>query len=784
MKKDPHTKREAKNYDNPIASREHILDTLERINEPAGFEKLSVDLDCTEEPKTNALKARLQAMVRDGQLVRDRRRHYSIASKVEMKVGKISAHPDGFGFLITDDKQHEDIYLSFAQMRQVFHGDKALVRLRGVDRRGRIEGEIVEVTERSTRQLVGRLYPLGDAFVLEPLSKRFPQELLVARKDTGGAEGDKIVVVELITQPALHEKARAKVVEILGDHLTPGIEVEIALRNNDIPAEFQSEVIEEADSLPLEVTHEDRQDRKDLTKIPFVTIDGEDARDFDDAVYCEANSNAGWRLFVAIADVSHYIKPDSPLDESAYDRATSVYFPQYVVPMLPEKLSNGLCSLRPDVERLTMVCEMTISSHGRISGYKFYKGVIKSFARLTYNQVSDFLDGSGKSSSGMDKKVKLNLETLESLYLTLNDRRKERGALDLDTVELDFQFDKEAKLTKIVPKKRLLAHRLIEEAMLCANVCAARFLGSQKSVGLYRVHEPPEVDRVEKLRDFLQTIGIKLGGGDIPSPGDMQKAIEAMQKTGSGPIFQMAILRSLQQAVYQRVNKGHFGLNYKEYAHFTSPIRRYPDLIVHRLIKAVIHSRKKTDKVERFGKPGGDQKLAYSEEQVDKIGEHTSMAERRADAAVYEVLDWIKCDYLEKHVGDSFEGVVTGVTAFGMFVELKDLYIEGLVHVSTLIGEYFQYDAASLCLTGDRTGYRYSLGDLVKVQVVKVDPEEGKIDFELISHQGSPTRRKATKGGSKKIADKGRSKKKKSPVKKSRSSKTGKKSRGSGKRKP
>lgn len=763
MRKDPHKKREERKYENPIASREYILDTLERLGEPAGFKKLSLELKCLDEPKTEALKARLQAMVRDGQLVKDSRQIFSVASKVEMKTGKVSAHPDGFGFLMTDDKNHEDIYLSFQQMRQVFHGDKALVRLRGMDRRGRIEGEIVEVLERSTRQLVGRLYPLGDAFVLEPLSKRFPQELLVAREDTGGAidtrfdgkkaGSDKIVVAELITQPALHEKARARVVEILGDHLTPGIEVEIALRNNDIPSEFLPEVIEEADNLPLEVTREDKKDRKDLTKVPFVTIDGEDARDFDDAVYCEPNSGGlknvlkknGWRLWVAIADVSHYIQPDSPLDDSAFDRATSVYFPQYVVPMLPEKLSNGLCSLRPDEERLTMVCEMTISARGRISSYKFYKGVIRSFARLTYNQVNGVLEAGSESDDGLDKKIRSNLETLKSLYLTLNARRKERGALDLDTVELDFQFDEEAKLTKIVPKKRLLAHRLIEEAMLCANVCAARFLGSQTSAGLYRVHEPPEADRVEKLREFLQTLGIQLGGGELPTPGDMQRAIEQMQKTGSGPIFQMAILRSLQQAVYQRANKGHFGLNYKEYAHFTSPIRRYPDLIVHRLIKTVIHSRKKTDKVERFGKSAQKKNPTYSEEQIDDIGEHSSMAERRADAAVYEVLDWIKCDYLEKHVGDSFEGVITGVTAFGMFVELKDLYIEGLVHVSTLVGEYFNYDAASQCLTGDRTNYRYGLGETVQVQVVKVDPEEGKIDFELISHQGSATRRRSTK---------------------------------------
>lgn len=766
LKQDPFRKREAKKYANPIASREFILQTLEKLGEPASLETLSKKLDCTSDTNREALRIRLKAMVRDGQLVVDSRQIFSIASRVEMKTGKVSAHADGFGFLITDEEGSEDVYLSYQQMKQVFHGDKALVRLRGLDRRGRLEGEIVEVLERSTRQLVGRLYPLGDAYELEPSSKRIPHGLLVSKENTAGASSDQIVVAEIITQPGRHEKATARVVEILGDHLTPGLEVDIALRNNDIPSEFPPEVIEEADQLPFEVIEEDKSNRKDLTGVPFVTIDGEDAKDFDDAVYCKKKKD-GWRLSVAIADVSHYIKPDTPLDSSALDRGTSVYFPQYVVPMLPEKLSNGLCSLRPDVERLVLVCEMTISGRGRLSSYKFCQGVIRSFARLTYTQVNQILEddggGKGESEQELDADVLENLNELKALYLTLDARRKERGALDLDTVELGFEFDEDGRLSNISPRKRYLAHRLIEECMLCANVSAARFLGKHGIAGLYRVHERPESDRVERLREFLNTLGINLGGGLLPEPGDMQRAIEELQKIKSGQIFQMAILRSLQQAKYQRENKGHFGLNYKEYAHFTSPIRRYPDLITHRLIKTVIHSRKLTGTVERFGKRDAREKVGYSESQIDAIGAHTSMAERRADAAVYEVLDWIKCDYLEEHIGDIFEGVVTGVAAFGMFVELKELYVEGLIHVSTLKGDYFNFDSAYQCLTGDRTGHKYGLGDLVTVQVASANPEDRKIDFELVTHEGTDKRKESGKTNSKKGGrKKGASTKKKS----------------------
>ena len=754
MKKDPNYRREAEKYANPIPSREFILDLLADLGEPASFKRLAGLLECESGERQDALAARLKAMVRDGQLVRDRRQIYALAGKVELISGRISAHADGFGFLIPDDKSADDIYLSFQQMRQAFHGDRALVRPRGEDRRGRMEGEIVEIIERNTRQLVGRLYPITDGgkkpnYVLEPLSRRMTLELLVDARDTMGATKDQIVVAEVIQQPGLHQKARARVIDILGDHLTPGIEVEIALRNNQIPFEFPEEVISEADAMPNKVTEEDRKDRRDLTKLPFVTIDGEDARDFDDAVYCEKNRQ-GWRLFVAIADVAHYVIPGSQLDQSAYERGTSVYFPQYVVPMLPEKLSNGLCSLRPEVERLSMVCEMTLSASGNITNYVFYQAVIRSHARLTYSFVNEIV-GPGQEKKATKTKAQKhtlssavleNLDLLKSLYLVLDKRRRERGALDLDTVELGFEFNDEGRLEKIYPKTRLMAHRLIEELMLCANVSAARLIALHfPEAGLYRVHEQPEADSVEKLRDFLQTLGVNLDGGDLPDPADMQKAIDQLLKKKNGQIFQTAVLRAMKQARYQRENKGHYGLNYKEYTHFTSPIRRYPDLMVHRLIKTLIHGRKKCDGVASYGKSARPFKVRYSAEEIDTISTICSTNERRADACVYEVLDWIKCDYLSEHVGDSFEGVITGVTSFGLFVELKDLYVEGLVHVSTIKGDYYHLDTAYQSLIGERSGYCFALADVVVVQVAGVDPEEGKIDFELVIHEPGPDRR-------------------------------------------
>ena len=753
MKKDPFAKREAQKYDNPIASREHILEVFESIGEPTAFKQLSLTLGIDDPASRDALKARLNAMVRAGQLLVDKRNVYAIASRMELPTGKISAHPDGYGFLL---QEGEDIFLTRRQMQQVFHGDIARVRIRSRDRRGRIEGEIVEVIERNTRQLVGRYIVENGVALLEPLNNRINHEVLLKNDEGIPCKLGQIVTAEIIDQPSIRGVVRASIKQVLGDHMTPGIEVEIALRNNDIPVEQSDEVIELVDSMPSEVRPKDKLNRFDLTELPFVTIDGEDARDFDDAVYCEPRERGGWRLYVAIADVAEYVELDSVLDQSAYRRGTSVYFPQYVVPMLPEKLSNGLCSLKPKVERLALVCEMTISAKGKMSGSQFYEGTILSHARLTYTQVAKVIDGD-EETRGLLGSVVPHLDDLYGLYKELSNLRSERGAIDFDTTELQFQFSSDGRVEKISPRSRNTAHKVIEECMLCANVCAARFIGKHGKPGLFRVHEPPREEKVEYLRDFLSRFAIKLSANEEITPADYQEVVQQLRDRENGHVLQMALLRSMNQAVYQVQNEGHFGLGYSEYTHFTSPIRRYPDLLTHRYIKSIIHSEGENKLVARTGKPSKRNYYPYSMEQVLAFGEDTSFAERRANSAVYEVLEWIKCDYVSDRVGDVVEGVITGTAKFGFFVELSDVFVEGLVHVSALSGDYFHYDQGAQCLVGEKSGRVYGLGDLVEVQVVKVNVDERKVDFELISHRPLVDRKNLK---SKKLPDKANTKRK------------------------
>ena len=766
--KDPHSKREERRYEHPIASREAILAHMEKAGEPLSFKRLVKELDLENERDRAALTLRLRAMVRDGQVIVDRRSVYAIANKLELFAGRISAHSDGFGFLICDDER-DDIFLAHRQMRAVFHGDKAMVRIRGRDRRGRDEGEIVEVLARNTLELVGRVHFDNRIALLESLNRRIDHEILIDDPSEEIKEGT-IVVARVTQQPTLHGLATVEVVSVLGEHLTPDMEVEVALRNNDIPVEFSDEVFAEVDQLPFEVTPAQKRQREDLRHLDFVTIDGEDARDFDDAVYCEKR-RGGYRLFVAIADVADYVLPGSTLDQEAYKRGTSVYFPQYVVPMLPEKLSNGLCSLNPEVDRLVMVCEMTISDQGRIGSYQFFEGVIHSKERLTYTTVGDWIE---RESFPRHKDSLGNMLDLARILIST---RTERGALDFDTREVSFAFDENGRVSGVSLVTRNFAHRLIEECMLCANVCAAKLVSKLESPGLFRVHEKPEEEKIEFLAEFLESFGIDLGAG---TPRDYQNAIRQLREQKNGEVLQIALLRSMQQAIYHPENKGHFGLGYSHYTHFTSPIRRYPDLLVHRLIKSAVHSTYECAEVRRFGKPRKTNFYPYEEETVIAQGEHTSFAERRADDAVYEVLDWVKCDYLSDHVGDEFEGTISAVAKFGFFVQLEGVLVEGLVHVSTLVGDYYQFDRGEQCLFGERGNESFGLGDVVTVQVAKVDVDERKVDLELLSH--SPISRKKPKKRKQKDQKKpasGKRKRQSSGAKGSGSKNTGSKNTGS-----
>jgi len=735
-KKDPSAKLEAEKYDNPVPSREYILEFMTGFGAPISHPDLCDQLKVTEEDSYNAVMYRLKAMCRDGQLMSNRKNEFGILKQMDLVTCRIIGHRDGFGF--ASPEKGSDMFLSARQMRQVFDGDKVLVQPLGKDARGRREGKIVEVLEHNTTKLVGRFSGKEGFGHLRSENQRITQEIIVIGDPDSALKynNDQLVVVEITQQPSKRNLAQAKVVEVLGDHMAPGMEIQVAIHNYDIPDIWPQEVLSQIDGLAPEVTAESKQGRIDLRHLPLVTIDGEDARDFDDAVYSEPKKSGGFRLWVAIADVSHYVNPHTELDIEAHRRGNSVYFPDFVVPMLPEILSNGLCSLKPKVDRLAMVCEMTISAAGRLSGYKFYEAVINSHARLTYTKVGKMLDddSAGDSLREEYQAVLPHLRSLKKLYTVLRAAREKRGAMDFDTVETRVIFAQDRKIDKIVPVVRNDAHKLIEECMLCANVATARFLKGAKMPSLYRVHEPPKTERLTNLRSYLAELGLELTGQDDPQPGDYQKLAAQISDRADKQVIQVMMLRSMSQAVYSPEESGHFGLAYPAYTHFTSPIRRYPDLLIHRAIRSLIHSDSDLSAIVRPDNfvANSDNNYQYSIEQVLQLGEHCSMTERRADDATRDVMAWLKCEYMQEEVGNDFEGVVTAVTGFGLFVEIKDVYVEGLVHITALPKDYYHFEAAKQRMVGERTHKVFRLGDQLKVKVVSVNLDDRKIDFELV----------------------------------------------------
>jgi ribonuclease R len=744
---DPHAEREAARYENPIPSREVILDLLAAADRPLEHNHIAASLGLGDPEQIDALQKRLRAMERDGQLMANRRGAYGLVDKLNLLRCRVQGHRDGYGFampvvegagLAAGEAVPDDIYLNARQMHFVFDGDEVLVQVTGEDRRGRLEGKVIEVLQRKHQTVVGRYQEeSGIGFVI-PDNGRLTQQILIPPKEKGKARSGQIVTAEITQYPTRQLGAKGRIAEVLGDHLDPGMEIDVAIRSHGIPWEWPDAVLEEAARLEAEPLAADKQHRIDLRKLPFVTIDGEDARDFDDAVYCEERKG-GWRLWVAIADVSHYVRPGSALDQEAALRGNSVYFPARVVPMLPEALSNGLCSLKPAVDRLAMVCEMELSAAGVLAKYRFYEAVIHSHARLTYTQVGEVLEQG--SHPDVDKRRVPDLQRLHKLYRVLRAARDTRGAIDFETVETRIIFDENRKIESIVPVVRNDAHKLIEECMLCANVATARFYDANQLPMLFRVHEGPSEDRLEGLRKFLGELGLDLGGGAKPTPVHYQQLLLQIEGRDDSQVIQTMLLRSLSQAVYQPENKGHFGLHYEAYAHFTSPIRRYPDLLVHRGIRHLIRSTARAKgvlRIEGAAPIATKQIFPYDVQAMAMHGEHCSMTERRADDATREVNAWLKCEYLQDHVGDEFDGVISAVTSFGLFVELKDLYIEGLVHVTALPGDYYHFDKARQRLTGERSGRSFQLGGSVRVQVARVDLDDKKIDLELIEAKPSP----------------------------------------------
>ncbi|PHS68195.1 MAG: ribonuclease R [Methylophaga sp.] len=716
-KPDPYAKRESAKYENPIPSREFILEILKQNNRPLSRRQISKLLALKGEEQTEALRRRLRAMERDGQLLRNRKNAYGIVSKMNLVTGRVTGHPDGYGFLIPDEGG-DDLFLGERQMRTVLHGDRAVARITGVDRRGRKEGDIVEVIHRGNERIVGRLIADAGIFYLVPNNRRISQDILIPPAGLSDAKEGQIVEIEITEHPNKHRSPLGRIVTVLGDHMAPGMEIDIALRAFDLPHVWSVDALKQAESFGEHIPKEAIENRLDLRSQPFVTIDGEDARDFDDAVYAEALDSGSWRLWVAIADVSYYVETDSALDQDAQERATSVYFPSQVIPMLPEALSNGLCSLNPAVDRLCMVCELVINSSGEIESHQFHQAVINSHARLTYTEVAAMLVDNDIQLSEKHASILPELKTMYDLYKVMLNARHQRGAIDFEMTETQFIFDDNRKIKTIEPRERNDAHRLIEEFMVAANVAAARFLLKHQLPALYRVHETPSEEKLSGLREFLGELGLSLGGGDKPQPEHYAALLHAARDRPDAHLLQTVMLRSLKQAVYSPDNAGHFGLSLDAYAHFTSPIRRYPDLLIHRAIRQII-KHKKSD-------------WHYSHENMVTLGEHCSMASRRADEATRDVSDWLKCEFMQDRVGETHEGVISGVTGFGLFVELSDIYIEGLVHVTSLKNDYYQFDAAGHRLMGERSRKTYRLGDKVLVKVIRVDLDDKKIDLTLV----------------------------------------------------
>jgi ribonuclease R len=727
---DPRHSEEATRYENPIASREFILQSLTEAGVPLTLEELAVRLGLEADDRREALRRRLRAMERDGQLMCNRRGAYCSVARLNLVRGRVQANREGFGFLIPAEGG-EDLYLHGRQMRQVFHGDEVLARATGEDYRGRSEATIVEVIARNTEYVVGRLRKGRGVNYLVAENPRIQHEILVSEADCAGAQEGQYVTVQIINQPAPDAPPTGRVSEVLGEHMAPGMEIDVSLRMYDIPHTWPAEVSAEAERLDPEPKRADKAGRFDMRELHFVTIDGEDARDFDDAVYCEPRKGGGWRLWVAIADVSHYVTPGAALDGEAERRGTSVYFPGRVVPMLPEELSNGLCSLKPEVDRLALVCEMEISREGMLGKYWFCEAVIRSAARLTYTRVAGALQS---EDTGIAAELLPHIQELHALYKALRAARDERGAIDFETTETRIVFGPDRKIEEVVPVERNDAHKLIEECMLSANVATARFLQKHKIPALYRVHDGPSGEKLKSLRQFLGELGLSLSGGDQPQPGDYQKLMESIEGRPDRHVVQTVMLRSLKQACYQPDNIGHFGLNYPAYAHFTSPIRRYPDLLVHRAVRSVIRSEQDSAQVRRIEgvKPlPRERAYPYDQGRMSSFGEHASMTERRADEAVRDVMAWLKCEYLEDRVGDVFDGVISGVTGFGLFVEIQEVYADGLVHVSALQNDYYHFDAPHHRLIGERTRRVYRLGDRLKVRIERVDLDERKIDLAI-----------------------------------------------------
>ena len=715
LAQDPEQQREAEKYENPVPSREYIMKLLEESGKPMFTDEIQEALHVHDEERMEGVRRRLKAMVRDGQLLQNRKGAFGLIQRMDLTRGRVHAHPDGFGFLVPD-VGGDDLFLPFREMQRVMHGDIVLAQVVDVDHRGRQIGAIIDVVERAHQQVVGKLiFEHGLAFVRSE-NKRITQDVLIPVDAMLGAKEGQLVIAEIIHPPTNRSSAVGHIKQILGDNMDPGVEIEAAIHGYNLPNTWSDALLAEVAALPDTVIESDLEGREDIRHLPLVTIDGDDSKDFDDAVYAAKRPDGSWRLIVAIADVAHYVKAGSALDEEAIKRGNSVYFPQRVIPMLPEKLSNELCSLNPHVDRLCMVADLSLNADGTVRRSRFYNGVMHSHARLTYNVVAKIVVDKDEAAREQHKELVKQLDGLYELYHALRALRTTRGAIDFDTVETKIIFDEDRKIDRIMPMERNDAHKLIEECMLLANESVAKHLSKAKLPTLYRLHESPPTEKLSALHHFLADFRLQLGGGDEPKALDYGNLIASIQEHPNKELIETVLLRSMAQATYSPKEGGHFGLAYEHYLHFTSPIRRYPDLMVHRGLKHLISKAKKTD-------------WAWSEIQLEQLGQQCSTTERRADEAVRDATNWLKCEYLSHFIGDTFAGAISSVASFGVFVQLDHLFVEGLVHVTELGDEYFHFDPVKHLMLGERTGKLFRLGDRVAVQVASVNLDDRKIGF-------------------------------------------------------
>ena len=706
-----------KPYKHPIPGPNDLIDFLTETGKPLKADAILKAFDLKGQRMRSLLVEKLNTMVRAGQIIENRGGEYCLTAKLDLVTGTVSGHRDGFGFVVRDDGESEDVYLSAREMRPLFDGDRVAIRVKGMDRRGRAEGQLVDVLDRGTQQVAGQFIRERGIGLVIPDNSRISHRILIPKDESGGAKHGQMVVVEILDYPTYVEQATGRVVEIIGTPGEKGIATDIAIHSHAIPYKWPDTVREQVQDFGAEVPDASMDGRTELRNVDLITIDGADARDFDDAVFC-MKAESGWRLLVAIADVANYVSIGSALDKEAIVRGTSVYFPDRVVPMLPEVLSNGLCSLNPKVDRLCMVCDMEVSSSGKVTKATFFEGVMKSKARLTYSQVGDFLSGASKTS--VPSELQASVRDLHDLYRVFAKQRRHRGAIEIDLPQTKFKLNDDGEIDRIEVVPRNDAHRLIEECMIAANVEAAKFLKKHRIPGLYRVHPKPDTDRFNDLRLYLISLGLKVPHPDHVEPRHFTQLIEQVKDRPDSAAITMAMLRSLTHAEYSPTNVGHFGLALESYAHFTSPIRRYPDLLVHRAIRHII----------RGGKPG---KYDYAPKEMERLGTITSAHEKRAEEATRDVEAWLKCQYMEQHLGDEFDGVITGVTNFGVFVQITELMTDGLVHVTSLANDYYKYDAGSQKLVGERSGHTYSLGEEMRIRVERVDMETRKIDFRPVT---------------------------------------------------